>query len=102
MRKDLLADGALDAASVLVDVLFAMVVAFAVLFAVDLGRRWSRSARARQDREPQPDEPRREPMAVPSWRPGPEPGALPTARPTGTYGVRRVGQRFPEDPGRLL
>jgi hypothetical protein len=104
MRLVVLASGALDAASVLVDVLFAMVVAFAVLFAFDLGRRWSRSARARKGRQPQQDEPKRDPMPVTSWRPGQEPPtiALPAPPTGGTYGKRRIAQRFPEDPGRLL
>lgn len=103
MRVSVLAPGLLVAASVLVDVLLAVVVTVAVLVAVDLGRRWVAPAlRARQDRQdPQDDQPR-EPLAVPSWRPGSEPDALPAAPPSGSYGVRRVGQRFRQDPGRLL
>jgi hypothetical protein len=99
-----LAAGVLDAVSVLVDVLFAMVVAVAVVVAVDLVRRWLRAASARKVQQ-QEDDPAREPMPVHSWRPRSEPRtvALPASPPsTGTYGVRPRGQRFPEDDGRLL
>jgi hypothetical protein len=98
-----LAAGVLDAASVLVDVLFAMVVAVAVVVAVDLVRRWARAASVRKVQ--QQEDAAREPMPVHSWRPSSERRtvALPASPPsTGTYGVRPRGQRFPKDDGRLL
>jgi hypothetical protein len=112
VEKDVLVAGALDAASVLVDVLLAMVVAAAVIAALDLGRRWLGPVlRSRRD---EPEDRPRDPVSVPSWRPGSEPpsGARPpfvlppSTRPPstgGTYGgTRRIVPRFPEDPGRLL
>ena len=99
-----LAAGVLDAASVLVDVLFTVVVGLALVFAVDLVRRWLRTVHARHAAR-QPDDGPREPMPVTSWRSESErPIVAPPASPpsTGTYGVRPRGQRFPEDDGRLL
>jgi hypothetical protein len=104
VRNSVLAAGVLDAASVLVDVFFTVVVGVAVVFVFDLVRRWLRTAAARRAVQ-QPDAEPREPMPVTSWRPEAEPPivALPAPPPSaGTYGTSRVGQRFPEDPGRLL
>jgi hypothetical protein len=106
VRNSVLAAGVLDAASVLVDVFFTVVVGIAVVVAYDLARRSLRSVRDRKVQQQQ-DDAAREPMPVTSWRPSAEPPpsvALPAAPPSaGTYGTpRRVGPRFPEDPGRLL
>lgn len=109
MRSSVLAAGVLDAASVLVDVFFTVVVGVAVVFALDLVRRRLRTTHARRAVQ-QPHEEPREPMPVTSWRPETERPkterpivALPAPPPSaGTYGTSRVGQRFPEDPGRLL
>ena len=104
MRTSVLAAGLLDAASVLVDVLFAIVVAVAVVVVWDLGRRSLRAVRARR-LEHQPDDEVREPVPVPSWRPESErPSVALPARPpsAGTYGTAGGSRRFREDPGRLL
>jgi hypothetical protein len=102
VRKSVQAADALDAASVLVDVLLAVVVAVALVVAFGLGRRWLGPAlRTRQ--EELPVEPR-DAVSVPSWRPGTEPPSIALPPPSaGTYGgIRRVAPRYPEDPGRLL
>lgn len=93
-------------ASALVDALLAIVVAIAVLVLYDVGRRrWGPAVAAWQERHLAAAEDPREPIGVPSWRPGTEPPSVPLPAPPpsgGTYGVHSRGQRFPEDPGRLL
>lgn len=104
MRNSVLAAGVLDAASALVDVLLAVAATAAVVVLVGLARRWSGAMPHQQDRRSSPDDETREPIPVPSWRPGSQPPsvALPAPPTDGTYGARRIGHRFPEDPGRLL